>query len=84
MVVDWIAFTPQHVQTDIDLFQGRVGQYIFISSAPPYAKPGSHHVITEDTPQSNPFSQYASDKIACEEVLRRSGEADLLGLTGLR
>jgi uncharacterized protein YbjT (DUF2867 family) len=32
-VVDWIAFTPDHVQADLDLFEGRTGQYVFISSA---------------------------------------------------
>src|SRR5690606_22709403 len=33
VVVDWIAFTPDHVRQDIELFQGRTKQYIFISSA---------------------------------------------------
>ena len=27
-VVDWIAFTPEHVQADINLFRGRTGQYL--------------------------------------------------------
>ncbi len=71
-VVQFVAFTPDQVERDLRVFEGRAGQYIFISSASTYAKPVSHHVITEDTPQSNPFSQYARDKIACEEVLRRS------------
>src|ERR1035438_1476212 len=35
-VVDWVAFTPEEVQADIDLFGGRTGQYIFISSASAY------------------------------------------------
>src|SRR5438128_12670119 len=30
-VVDWVAFTPEHVQVDLDLFRGRTGQYVFIS-----------------------------------------------------
>ena len=25
-VVDWVAFTPEHVQADIDTFRGRAGQ----------------------------------------------------------
>ena len=33
VVVNWIAFTPEQVQADIDLFAGRARQYIFISSA---------------------------------------------------
>ena len=32
-VVDWVAFTPEHVRTDIDLFRERTGQYVFISTA---------------------------------------------------
>jgi hypothetical protein len=35
-VVDFVAFTPEHVQLDIDLFAGRTGQFVFISSAPAY------------------------------------------------
>src|SRR5262245_7626947 len=30
-VVNWVAFTPAHVQADVDFFQGRTGQYVFIS-----------------------------------------------------
>jgi nucleoside-diphosphate-sugar epimerase len=32
-VVDFVAFTPEHVQLDVDLFTGRTGQFVFISSA---------------------------------------------------
>src|SRR4051812_23359634 len=39
VVVDWIAFTPEHVETDIELFGGRISQYVFISSATVYKKP---------------------------------------------
>ena len=45
--VDWTAFTPDDVERDIRLFQGRVGQFIFISSASAYQKPVSHYLITE-------------------------------------
>ncbi|MFZ5985724.1 MAG: SDR family oxidoreductase [Bacillota bacterium] len=68
-VVDWIAFVPQHIKTDIELFKGKTNQYIFISSASAYQKPLSHYLITESTPLSNPYWQYSRDKIACEELL---------------
>src|SRR5438105_13202433 len=29
VVCDFVAFTPEHVQTDLDLFSGRIGQYVF-------------------------------------------------------
>ena len=38
-VVNWIAYTPDQVQRDIELFRGRTGQYIFISSASAYQTP---------------------------------------------
>src|ERR1041384_2241743 len=38
-VVNWSAYTPEHVETDLELFRGRTGQYIFISSASAYQTP---------------------------------------------
>ncbi|HEX7894599.1 MAG TPA: hypothetical protein VF447_10440, partial [Terriglobales bacterium] len=32
-VVDWIAFTQEDVERDIELFRGRTRQFVFISSA---------------------------------------------------
>jgi len=42
---------------------------VFISSASAYQKPPARVPITESTPLRNPFSEYSSNKIACEEVL---------------
>ena len=71
-VVDWIAFTPAHVERDLALFRGRTRQYIFISSASAYQKPPSHYLIAESTPLANPYWQYSRDKIACEEFLMKA------------
>jgi nucleoside-diphosphate-sugar epimerase len=68
-VVDFVAFTPDHVQADLDLFAGRTGQYVFISSASAYQTPPERVPVTESTPLRNPFWQYSRDKIACEELL---------------
>jgi nucleoside-diphosphate-sugar epimerase len=68
-VVDWVAFTPEHVQSDIELFRGRTGQYVFISSASAYQTPPSRVPVTESTPLRNPYWQYSRDKIACESLL---------------
>jgi nucleoside-diphosphate-sugar epimerase len=72
VIVDWIAFRPDEIEADIELFRGKTGQFIFISSASAYQKPATHHLITESTPLSNPFWQYSRDKIACEEALNRA------------
>src|SRR5690554_5793448 len=39
VVVNWIAFTPEHIETDLRLFRDKTKQYIFISSASAYQKP---------------------------------------------
>ena len=74
VVVDWIAFTPEHVARDVELFAGNVSQYVFISSASVYRKPSSRPFV-EESPLGNPGWQYAADKIACEELLRREHES---------
>jgi nucleoside-diphosphate-sugar epimerase len=76
VVADFIAFTPQHVQTDVDLFRDRVGQYVFISSASAYQTPPARLPIVESTPLRNPYWQYSRDKIACEDLLVAAYRAD--------
>jgi len=69
VVVDWIAFTLQDVERDIQLFKGHTGQFIFISSASAYQKPPATYLHTEDMPLENPFWDYSRNKIACEQRL---------------
>jgi len=72
VVANFIAFTPDDVQRDIELFKGITKQYIFISSASAYQKPPTHWLITESTPLANPYWKYSRDKIACEELLMKA------------
>ncbi len=69
VVVDFLAFVPDHIRTDLELFSGRTGQYIFISSASAYQTPPARLPVTESTPLRNPFWRYSRDKIACEDLL---------------
>ncbi|MGZ8804258.1 MAG: SDR family oxidoreductase [Microbacterium sp.] len=69
VVAEFLAFTPDHVHADLEQFEGRTGQYVFISSASAYQKPPQRLPITESTPLRNPFWQYSRDKIACEDLL---------------
>lgn len=79
VVVDWIAFEPEHIQKDIDLFKGKTKQFVFISSASIYQTPPQKLPVTEDTPLENPFWQYSRDKIACERLLEKANQE--IGLT---
>ncbi len=69
VVVNWIAFTPEDIQRDYELFRESARQYIFISSASAYQKPPTNPVITESTPLRNPVWDYSLNKIACEDLL---------------
>ncbi len=84
VVVNWIAFTPEHVEADIELFQGRTGQYIFISSASVYQTPPARLPVIESTPLDNPFWDYSRAKIACEEWLVRAYRDERFPMTIVR
>jgi len=83
-VVNWVNFTPDQVDADIELFRGRVGQYIFISSASAYQKPLSGLPITESTPLHNPFWAYSRAKAAGEERLLLAYREDGFPITIVR
>ncbi len=75
-VVEWIAFTPEEVKADIQLFRNRTRQYVFISSASAYEKPPSSLPITESTPLHNPYWQYSRNKATCEALLEEAGQQE--------
>lgn len=83
-VVDWIAFTPEHIEIDLDLFRGRTGQFVFISSASAYQSPPSTLPVTESTVLDNPYWGYSRNKIACEERLVRAYREEKYPVTIVR
>ncbi|MBX2842173.1 MAG: SDR family oxidoreductase [Flammeovirgaceae bacterium] len=83
-VANFIAFTPEDIENDIEIFKGKADQYIFISSASCYQKPLSHPIVTESTPLKNPFWKYSRDKIACEDLLNKVYREDDFPITIVR
>ena len=83
-VADFITYTPDQAKASLDLFAGRTGQYVFISSASAYQKPPTRLPIRESTPLKNPFWQYSRDKIACEELLFQAYREQDFPLTVVR
>lgn len=73
VVVDFIAYEPQHIYDDIKLFEGKTKQFVFISSASAYEVP-KQLPVTEKTPLDNPYWEYSRKKIACENVLKQAYE----------
>jgi nucleoside-diphosphate-sugar epimerase len=72
VVANFVGYRPEQVAKDIEAFSGKIGQYVFISSASVYQKPANHYVITEATPLANPRWQYSRDKLACENLLMQA------------
>jgi nucleoside-diphosphate-sugar epimerase len=83
-VADFLAFRVEQVEAAVGAFAGRVGQYVFVSTAATYERPVSNYRITEETLLANPFWEYARQKIACEERLRRAGAETGLPFTIVR
>jgi nucleoside-diphosphate-sugar epimerase len=83
-VADFITYKPDQAKASLDLFAGRTGQYVFISSASAYQKPPTRLPIRESTPLKNPFWQYSRDKIACEELFYEAYREQDFPLTVVR
>ena len=66
VVCDYLTFTKEQARQNIELFEDKTAQFLFISSATAYQKPPAHYLVAEDTPLGNPYSEYAREKIACE------------------
>jgi len=84
VVVDWVAFTPEHIETDLQLFNGHCGQYIFISSASAYQTPPATLPVRDSTILDNPYWAYSRNKMACEERLQRAYREDKFPITIIR
>jgi nucleoside-diphosphate-sugar epimerase len=84
VVVEFLAFNPDHIEIDLQLFRGRTNQYIFISSASAYQTPPEKLPVTEDTPLENPVWQYSRDKAACEARLMRAFQEEGFPVTIVR
>lgn len=75
VVVDWISFLPSQLESNMNLLKGKVGQYVFISSASAYQIPIISLPTTERTPLDNPIWEYSQNKIACEKLLISKAKA---------
>jgi nucleoside-diphosphate-sugar epimerase len=70
VVAQFRAYTPEQMKRDIATFAHKCGQYVFISSASVYQKPVQNYLMTERTPQDNPYWEYSRQKTVCENLLR--------------
>ncbi|WP_370739470.1 NAD-dependent epimerase/dehydratase family protein [Arthrobacter glacialis] len=84
VVADFITYLPEQARAAVEMFRGRTGQYLFISTASAYQKPPARLPITESTPLRNSYWQYSRDKIACEDVFTAAYREDGFPVTMVR
>jgi nucleoside-diphosphate-sugar epimerase len=84
VVCQFLAYEPQQIERDLEIFGGRVGQYLFISTASAYKKPPNDWRITEATPLANPFWRYSQTKADMEGTLMGWHRAAKLPVTIVR
>ncbi len=83
-VIDFLAFEVNDIERDLELFNGRTDQFVFISSASVYQKPPRSYLLDESTPLENPYWKYSQDKIRCEELLMKAYRKDGFPVTIVR
>ena len=71
VVANFVAYVPEHVERDYRLFRGRTKQYIFISTATVYKKPGYHHQLRESSALFYQNWAYSRNKLLCEDLLMK-------------
>src|SRR4030042_1957453 len=71
VVLDFVLFTPDQAEKILHLVEGRLRQYIFVSTVDVYGYPLSHLPLREDdswNPQTQ--STYAESKRQCEQFFQ--------------
>lgn len=84
VVCQFLGYKMADIERDIELFSGRIGQYVFISTASAYQKPPKKHIITEDTPLGNPYWPYSQAKAEMEARLMKWHAAKKVPVTIVR
>jgi nucleoside-diphosphate-sugar epimerase len=83
-VCQFRSYDLRQCERDIEAFAGRVGQFVFISTAMVYQHPPRPYRVTENFPQGNPHSEYAQKKIAIEKRLTELHRAGRMNVTVVR
>lgn len=83
-VVNWVGFEPADLTGHVELFEGTIGQYVFVSTCSVFARPAPQLPITESSPRRQPRFAYGRGKIACEDLLTEAYRDERLPLTIVR
>ena len=75
VVCDFICYNEVQAKMDVELFEGKVKQFIFISSEAVYERFNEHDIYSEDSARYNPETiscTYTKGKILAEDVFMKA------------
>jgi hypothetical protein len=81
VVFDFVCFHPEQAQSIANLCQGKVAQFVFVSTCDVYGYPLSRLPMKESDPWVSTNSMYAENKRLCEEIFASYHDKGLLPLT---
>jgi nucleoside-diphosphate-sugar epimerase len=84
VVIDTVCYRPEQARAAIEVFKGKTGQYIFVSTCDVYGYPLSRLPMRESDPFTETRSQYAAGKRRCEQLFQEAADAEAFGLTIVR
>jgi nucleoside-diphosphate-sugar epimerase len=88
IVFDNTAYRPTDLEPLVDLFRGRIEQFVFTSSVAVYRRSFVHPVREEsrrhDPPDDDARKAYGVGKVRCEDYLRRLFEDEGFPATSMR
>ena len=76
VVIDFLGFTVRDCEVARAALKGKISQYVFISTTAVYQRPSTVFPLTEDAPRGGRSSEYAENKIACEDFLSGLEDSD--------
>lgn len=82
-VIDMVGYVPEDAESVVRAFRGRIGQFLFCSTACVYGGPAQRYPIREDEPR-RPTGTYGADKARIEDILMQAHERGDFAVTILR
>jgi nucleoside-diphosphate-sugar epimerase len=72
VVVNFIGYHPDDIAEDVARFEGRTGQYVFISTGSVYARPAPRLPVDESSARRAGAFDYPRLKLECEDALEQA------------
>lgn len=84
VVIDMICFSPAQAEATVRACAGRTQQLIFCSTVCTYGIDIPPHVLVDETCPLLPTSEYARNKVTCEQTFQRAAAAGQFQTTIIR